>query len=473
MRMQLPSHGGVPAPELTDWIAGQARLSATLMERAISATHLTRRREAFGQVVSPAAGSVLASPEIADWDPQPDYFFHWVRDSAIVMRTVVGLMADATDEDERHHWQRHFEDFVAFSGGLSRLDGAQWLTRTPYRQKTRRGYRRFLRGEPGFRRLKGDKLLGEPRFNADGSLDFLGWSRPQYDGPALRAMACLDFLAAGGPASDALARLLRQDIDFTMRYADAPCIGPWEEAGESAHHYHVALVQLGALVHGRAWAANEKARQKAEDHLRAGLDAHWRDELGVYAAIREAPAETGDDLIDAAVLLAVLDADLPDGPHSARDPRVQATQAALEALFARELPINHARPPGRAPALGRSRGDRYFGGGAWYPTTLAAAALCYRLARSNGEQPDAHIKRGDSFMATVRDLTPADGAMSEQVDRQTGLQTSARHLTWSYAAFIGAARLRAQALEVRPPAPPGADFRSQGARGRRQSPGNS
>ncbi len=445
MRTQLPSYGGALAPDLTSWIAGQARLSVAAMERAISATHLTRRREPFGQVVSPAAGSVLASPEIADWDPAPDYFFHWIRDSAIVMRAVVGLMADARDETERARWRRHFEDFVTFSGGLSRLDGAQWLARFPYRQKTRRGYRRFLRGEPEFRRLKGDRLLGEPRFNADGSLDFLRWSRPQYDGPALRALACLDYLAAGGPPSDALARLLRQDLDFTVRHADKPCIGPWEEAGEHAHHYYVSLVQLGALVHGRAWAGDETARQKAEDRLRAGLGLHWLEAHGVYAAIRGATAESGEDLIDAAVLLAALDADLPDGPYSAADPRLLATQAALEAMFARELPINHARPPGHAPALGRSRGDGYFGGGAWYPTTLAAAGLCYRRAQGGGPEREADIRRGDGFMATVRALTPADGAMAEQVDRITGRPTSARHLTWSYAAFVSAARLRGRA----------------------------
>ncbi|MBE0529827.1 MAG: glucan 1,4-alpha-glucosidase [Rhodospirillales bacterium] len=432
--------------DLAEWIADHSYRCTNAMERGISATHLIRRREVFGQVVTPSVGSVLASPVIADWDPEPDYFFHWVRDSAIVMRAVAGLMGDAAGLAERGRWCRHFENFVAFSWGLSRLDGARWLARTPYRRSTRRGYRRFLRGEGEFRRLQGDKLLGEPRFNADGSLDFLRWSRPQYDGPALRALACLDFLAAGGPVSDALTGLLRQDIDFTVRTADKPCIGPWEEAGENAHHYHVGLAQLGALVHGRAWAADEAPRSKAEHRLRAGLDAHWHDGHGVYAAIREATAESADDLIDSAVLLAVLDTDLPNGPHSAGDPRVQATQAALEAMFAREFPINHALPPGRAPALGRSRGDRYFGGGAWYPTTLAAAGLCYRLAQTAGNGGGAHIARGDAFMATVRALTPADGAMSEQIDRQTGLPTSARHLTWSYAAFITTARRRAKAV---------------------------
>ncbi|HZD92314.1 MAG TPA: glycoside hydrolase family 15 protein, partial [Pseudolabrys sp.] len=152
--------------------------------------------------------------------------------------------------------------------------------------------------------------------------------------------------------------------------------------------------------------------------------------------------DSAEDLVDAAVLLAVLDADLPHEPHSIGDPCVQKTQSAIESLFGREFPINRGRA---APALGRSRGDRYFGGGAWYPTTLAAASLCYRRALHTPHIEAAMIARGDAFMATVRALTPADGALSEQIDRTTGAQTSARHLTWSYAAFVAAARLRARA----------------------------
>jgi glucoamylase len=32
--------------------------------------------------------------------------------------------------------------------------------------------------------------------------------------------------------------------------------------------------------------------------------------------------------------------------------------------------------------------------------------------------------------------TPASGDLSEQFDQRSGAQTSARHLAWSYAAFI-------------------------------------
>ena len=428
--------------ELGEWIERQARRSADLMERAISATNLRRERAAFGQVVVPARGSVLASPAIADWNPEPDYFFHWVRDAAVVMRTVAELAARADDDAQRRRWTRHFEDFVGFSLGLTRLDGR---TSPSFREHTQPEFRKFLRPDEEVRALCGERLLGEPRFNADGTIDVLGWSRPQYDGPALRALACLRFLAAGGGASAEIRELLRLDLAFTARHAGETCIGPWEEAGENAHHYYVALVQLGALMHGGAFL--DRPAREAEARLRALLDAHWSAEHGVYAAIAP-PAGGRDDLIDCASLLGVLDADLPDGAHSVDDPRVWTTLAALDELFAREFPINLGRV---APALGRSRRDRYFGGGAWYVTTLAAASLCYRGAARSVDV--GLIARGDAFMATVRDLTPADGHLSEQVDRTTGAPASARDLTWSYAAFIGTAYLRADAVNSVGPRP--------------------
>lgn len=416
--------------ELGAWIGQQARLSAELMERAISATDLRRERSAFGQVIVPAPGSVLASPAVADWNPEPDYFFHWVRDSALVMRTVAELASDAESEAERWRWTRHFHDFVAFSLALTELDGRDIASR---RETTMPEFRKYLRPDEEIRALSGDAVLSEPRFNPDGSLDPLCWSRPQYDGPALRAVTCLHFLGSGGAESESIRELLRRDLDFTRRHAGAACIGPWEEAEEYTQHYYVALVQLGALVHGRSLVS----ARDAEARLRSLLDRHWSERHQVYSAICPFAGNARDDLIDSACLLGVVDADLKAGPHSAADPRVWQTLAALDDLFGREFPINRGRS---APALGRSRGDRYFGGGAWYVTTLAAALLCYRRG-ARGREADL-IARGDAYMATVRDLTPVDGHLAEQIDRSTGAPASARDLTWSYAAFISAARAR-------------------------------
>ena len=60
----------------------------------------------------------------------------------------------------------------------------------------------------------------------------------------------------------------------------------------------------------------------------------------------------------------------------------------------------------------------------------------------------AALERGDIFMRTVQAYTPASGDLSEQFDRTTGAQISAKHLAWSYAAFITAAASRRRAAQA-------------------------
>jgi glucoamylase len=117
----------------------------------------------------------------------------------------------------------------------------------------------------------------------------------------------------------------------------------------------------------------------------------------------------------------------------------------LDTVFEADYPINHGRPLARGPALGRYRADRYYSGGAYYFSTLAAAELCFRAARCGGGR-DALLARGDRYLETVRAYTPESGDMSEQFDQRTGEQTSAKHLAWSYAAFISCAAARRAAL---------------------------
>jgi len=135
------------------------------------------------------------------------------------------------------------------------------------------------------------------------------------------------------------------------------------------------------------------------------------------------------------VVLAAVHADGSSTRHSVHDPRQHATLSKLEQLFEREYPINHHRPMGHGVALGRYPDDRYYSGNAWYLTTLCAAELCFRASIGSGEAQQLRA-RGDAFLETVRAFTPPSGEMSEQFDRSTGAQRSARQLAWSYAAFI-------------------------------------
>ena len=58
------------------------------------------------------------------------------------------------------------------------------------------------------------------------------------------------------------------------------------------------------------------------------------------------------------------------------------------------------------------------------------------------------MQTGDLYLARVKYHPNPDGSLSEQMDRDTGFMTSARDLTWNYAAFLTAIRSREEALHL-------------------------
>ena len=397
---------------LEDWIIRQRRHAAAMMRQAISPA-TAKNRTHFFQIIIPRPGAVVASPVLASYDPEPDYFFHWYRDSAVVMEALFLV------QDEIPDAARLFADFVHFSTDLAALDGRKSPPLQAQPQFTQ-----FLRHNMAD--AHGAAIAAETRVNPDGTLDVSDWPRPQYDGPALRALAVLRW---GVPDRHA-ASLLRSDLAFVLHYASQPCFGIWEE--EDGLHYYVLRVSAAALEKGAAWLA---ARGEQDFAVRCGAQAQkllhdledwWLADAGFVRAhilsTRRAEKE-----LDVSVILAANHA------GAAPDEKLKATLAKLEGLFGALYPINQGRA---APALGRYGDDAYYGGGAWYAATLAAAEFCYRA----GER-----QRGDAYLETIRAFTPESGDMSEQFDRTTGAQTSARHLAWSYAAFITAVTARAAA----------------------------
>jgi glucoamylase len=476
---------------LLDWAREQQRFCVRAILRAVSATTLVKHRPAMGQTIRPLRGSILASPEMAAYDPKPDYFFHWLRDSALVADALREAIEDGTLEPSGIE---HLVDFVAFSLKLCRLDGPSFLQRGGYPETVEPSFQQHVRSRAELAEIVGDRMLGEARHNADGSLDVLKWGRPQNDGPALRALAVMRFLTLDAfrvRAAEAALTLLRYDLDYTLSHWRSPCCDLWEET--IGFHYHTRLVQQAALAEGsRFWAAEgdaERARACAEAAraLLAELDSHFDREDGVY---RGRIADTGPDAppprrLDIAVVLAAIHAGRHAGTHSVADPKMLATLFALERLFEKEYPINRARTADCAPALGRYAGDSYFTGGAYYFSTLGAAQFCFLLALAAAQGEDiavttesraplaallqapaaalsdgalagrsreavaaAALRRGDMYLATVRRFTPASRELAEQFSQLDGAPTSADNLTWSYACFVTALAARRRAVEA-------------------------
>jgi glucoamylase len=435
---------------LERWIEHQYRHCAQALMRSVSAVKLVKLRPGFGQTVTAHLGSVVASPVLGAYDPEPDYFFHWYRDSAIVVDAMRILHAD---ERVGRGLIVEFADFVRFSLSLQQLDG-RVMSGGSWRNDVAPDYRRFVRAEEDLAAAHGEALGGETRVNPDGTLDISDWPRPQHDGPALRAITLLRWLRStrmDAELNAAVGALLRTDLAYARRHWRTSCFDIWEE--EKGVHYYALRVAAAALDGGADWLdelgqhADATACRTEAGAILERLDAYWHEDLQFYRSrILDLNAATSKEL-DISVILAVLHARGSGERHSVRDPRMHNTLTKLEALFDAEYAINLDRPASRAPAMGRYSGDVYYSGGAYYFSTLGAAEFCFRAAMHSPER-NALVAHGDAFLETVRAFTPPSGDLSEQFDQRSGVQRSAPQLAWSYAAFISCADARRQVMRV-------------------------
>jgi glucoamylase len=432
--MEALAHG---SSGLDLWIERQYRHAMAAMLPSVSAVGITKHRPGLGQTVHPVKGSIVASPVLAAYDPDPDYFFHWFRDSAVIIDAVRLLFADGSLSAVPA--LEYFRDFVHFSLSLFNLDGRTLAEAPAWRAGVAADFAKFVRTDADLGPVHGGLVSAEARVNPDGTLDISNWARPQHDGPPLRLLAVLRWVRGvdlrSGDLVAKAAALIRADVAFTRGRWRMASVDIWEE--EKGHHYYTLRVAAAALEEGADWldaqgsagdhAEAQLCRADAREILRM-LDGYWLPEVGYYRSrILEGSARSTKELDIAVIFAAIHGIGGAGRAHTVHDPKMQATLAHLESLFDAEYPLNHGRPATRGAAMGRYKGDVYYSGGAYYFSTLAAAEFCFRAGLRD---------RGDAFLETVRAFTPPSGDMSEQFDQKTGAQSSAKHLAWSYAAFI-------------------------------------
>jgi glucoamylase len=382
--------------KLEDWIKTQRKLSEERLLQNISPPDAVR-------------GTVIASPSRSN----PDYYFHWTRDAALVMNTVVELHKTSPTSEI---YLSKIEDYVELS----------------LRQQS----------EPG------SEGLGEPRYRIDGRADTLPWGRPQYDGPALRALTLLRFLEslADRPLSrrenslkERSLNVVRTDLEYVIKTWRLPCFDLWEEL--RGLHFYTQSVQFSSLKNGSLYFSKIREIKLSErlalesESVRAQLEKYWDPGKKYILASLEHEERPGmpnykDENLDTSVILAALHSRPSTGMLSFTSDKLVATAGALETAFSKEYKINHGQP---VPAIGRFTDDIYFGGNPWYLTTAAFAEFYYRIGKR---------QQGDAYLEILRKYAGENGAFSEQFDRNTGQPISAQNLTWSYAALLSAIAAR-------------------------------
>ena len=440
---------------LEAWVDGQADFSYQQVLQAISPSDGAR-------------GAVMASPSRTE----PNYYFHWIRDAALVMREVW-----RSRERNSATAERLLSDYALFSR-------SNQLTSNPS-------------GRP-------DTLgLGEPKFNMNGTAYDAPWGRPQNDGPALRSITLMEyahFLLDRGRTDlvrDLLYRaelpagtVIKADLEFVAHHWKDASFDLWEEV--LGDHFYTRMAQRRAMIDGARLARRMNDAGAAlfyEQQAQAiseSLEPFWSPSaFHILTTLNWAGGHTEKTSnLDVAVILAVNQAGTSGWNFSHSDPRVMATAVRLTEAFEQAYSVNSVLRDHDGelmnPGIGRYTEDQYNGvgtdglGNPWFLATHALAEYFLRLgseirasggilitAESRGflrkfaslefAPGQAILTRDDTrFQALLDSLalhagawirrsrqhTSSAGNQSEQFNRDNGYMQGARDLTWNYASFL-------------------------------------
>ncbi|KAJ9143535.1 Glucoamylase [Coniochaeta hoffmannii] len=424
-------------------------------ESPIALTKLLCNIGASGCAASGAAsGVVVASPSKSN----PDYWYTWTRDSALVFKSIVDTFTNSYDAN----LQSEIQNYIAAQAklqGVSNPSGS----------------------------LSDGAGLGEPKFNVDLSQFTGAWGRPQRDGPALRAIALISYanwLISNGytsTASDIVWPIIKNDLTYVAQYWNQTGFDLWEEVQGSS--FFTVAAQHRSLIEGstlaKALGTSCSACDNVAPQVLCFLQRFWSSSSGYVVANINAGGRSGKD---ANTILGSIHNFDPSAGCDANtfqpcSDRALANHKVVTDSFRSIYTVNSGIAQGVAVAVGRYPEDSYYNGNPWYLNTLAAAEQLYDALYVWKQQGSITVTStslaffkdlvpsvtagtyalssstytsiynavqtyADGYMAVVEKYTPSGGALAEQFDRSSGSPLSAADLTWSYAAFLTAAQRR-------------------------------
>jgi glucoamylase len=361
-------------------------------------------------------GFVVASPSRQD----PDYYYDWLRDTALVMRTLVD------------YWE---------------------ITRDP---KIKKMLMVWVDAEEHRQTMPTLAGLGEVKFNIDGTAYMGPWGRPQNDGPALRAIAMIKLarlLLAQGESHYVVTRLysgilpantpIKRDLEYSAYHWRDQNFDPWEE--EMGEHFYNLMAQHTALQEGAKLARELGDGGAADFYERESKNIgnfikrnFMSNEVGILVSRNVTrPLGYKNSGLDVAPLLALNHTWPYQQLFSWSHPNVKKYVQTLRDTFAKIYNINPAYAD-LGVAIGRYPEDKYNGyhtSGRGNPWFLATLALGEHYCLANG---GAHNLAAEKQFQRALFHSDRKGRMDEQIHRESGVMQGARELTWSHGAFMTA-----------------------------------
>lgn len=386
-------------------------------------------------------GGVVAAPDLNT--PGGSYYYHWMRDGALTMRSV-------------QETSKSFDDYEGYLKSY-----VSWVTHVQ------------SESDPN-----GIDIRTEPKFNLpNGDVFTEPWCRPQNDGPGLRATALMmfaDTLIANnqtayvqenlwtGSASDGKhGGAIKYDLDYVVDSFGTATCDLWEEYTSDDLFWNKYTMRKAMLM-GEKFATemgdstSANAYKATAEQIESTLyNNHWTGD-----AVIEHTGRT----YDGAVIVGFNSGFNGDDLFYPTSMEVASTVRAYNSMFCDEYSINSADTSAGVPGIlyGRYAGDTYAGGNPWILTTAALGNLFYRggnYIKEHGApdtdalniwseifgvpadniNADTFIAAGDSVMNRIRyHVEGKNFHLDEQLDRNTGVEMSAEDLTWSYAEVLNA-----------------------------------
>jgi len=385
-------------------------------------------------------GAVVASPDTDT--PGGSYYYHWMRDGALSIKTWIEINNNDLDVV-----RREVDPYV------------DWVE--------------IVQSKPN---PNGIDPRCEAKFDIPTASPYTGgWCRPQNDGPALRAMALCYYgtlLLEAGETDyvDRIWGIVSYDLEWVLENWFTEGCDLWEEV-RSDNFYFNRMAYIYSLNEVAKFADligedGDIYRNKAEE-IRPSAEEHW---TGSYIY------ESDNRRQDSAVLHSI--ATFGEYLYPANSEEAAATIDVLAHTFCNEYQINQQEVGAGEPGVlfGRYPGDSYAGGNPWPLLTAVAAEVFYLGAeatfkdieargaatpldveanknwmkllnleegKTDLDLAQAQISAGDAVMTRLYAHVGFDGGIvDEQIDRNTGFQTAAESLTWSYANILHALYVR-------------------------------
>lgn len=335
-------------------------------------------------------GFIIASPS-----NDPPYKFHWIRDSAIVMKSLIDVYLKNKNTQNLMYIINYIESEYKIQN-LDTISG-----------------------------------LGEPKIRIDGTPFLKPWGRPQNDGPALRGINMIKIYNIlkkkyNSICKNIVIKIIEKDINYILKNYRNTSFDLWEEI--DGWHFYTRLVQLKFIKEFIKQKEEFKKLFKINEHideiyinLKKDILDHSDEEKIISSFDKEGNIVKVDD---SANLLAFCHVDFDTEFINLYNIKLIMKNAEnLNNYFKKKYKKDNKN------LIGRYMNDRYYNGHIWIICSLAIAQLYIHYSKHMNDS--TYFKKAQDIFNFIVSIDK-NLDLSEQYDIDHNSMLSAERLTWNF-----------------------------------------